>query len=291
MKTLPFLLIFAFFLTNVAHTQNVPYSIKRNIKHVTKDTSVSDSTKLDSIGELVVTAFGVPRPQIFFYAAGAFKGSGSNPDQETNSTSGEIGFTFVKYQRLFATLGFSLSTVGELDTRISKFGNALLMPGVGKNSFFGDFRKFDIYKNFGVGAEANWTVADWIWTTDSKKQTLAAAPILFKLFATWVPISPTADVSIESGNKFILAFDFGYSMRTLANEAAQNKDFLMDIFKTEKTTYHGIELGISARLNDFKVFSNLSYLFEGNNNIKVAGLTQLQVVFGVALSGNLIRIN
>jgi hypothetical protein len=120
-------------------------------------------------------------------------------------------------------------------------------------------------------ANATWRV------TDTAGGTVSASDLTLLTFggrAVWVPVNHPLD---DKGNEFSFTAELGYTLRSLAGDAASDKDFRTAALGSGGKVFHGPELVASIRLNRVTGTALFTYLglFGGP---KLRGLTGLQPV-------------
>jgi hypothetical protein len=217
---------------------------------------------------------------ILIFGNGGLRSSATSSNGSENPTNGSLGATFIISDKSELTVGYTINTFKTIKINTpDDFGNNLLIPDLGGRSFTLSGTHFFFNK---IGAYAEFLVADSKWEIDSV--TYETSPLSFKV---GIAIAPFGNIS--TGDNFIsLIFYAGYSNRSILGDLSNEEDIRAEFLGTTQKSFHGIEFGTSLLLNQTKVFVNVPLLFSKES---INGLTGGQVVIGLTISGDLLKIN
>lgn len=216
--------------------------------------------------------------EILIFGNGGLKQTVTGNNEEDNPATGSLGASFIVNGRSDLTVGFTINKLNSTLISDSKdFGSNLLIPDLGGTSFTLSWTRY-FYDKLGIYGEI--LVANSKWEIDSLEYN--ASPVALKLGGYIAPFG-----NLSRGSNFItLAFFAGYSSRSLLGNLTNEDSIRKQYFGTEKTSFHGLEIGANLILNKTKFFINLPILFADN----IDNLTGGQVNIGVTISGDLLKL-
>jgi len=217
--------------------------------------------------------------EILIFGNGGLKQTVTGSSTEDNPATGSLGASFVVKGRSELTVGFTINKLNATSISDSKdFGSNLLIPDLEGISFTLTGTR---YFNDKIGIYGEILVANSKWEIDSIEYN--ASPVALKLGAN---IAPFGDLS-RGPNFITFSFFAGYSNRSLIGNITNKDNVRKQYFGTEKTSFHGLEVGANLILNKTKFFINIPVLFGKD---KIDNLTGGQVNIGVTISGDLLKL-
>lgn len=229
--------------------------------------------------DLSVTSNGI---DIYIFGNGGIRSAATNENQNnTNSLSGALGVTFLQGKKTEFTLGYSVNDFTTISiSNTNEYGSNILVPDLSGRSFSATITHFVTDK---IAGNIEFQLADSNW--EFQDTTFESSPLSFKLNAVFAPFGNL----VEGGDNFItVAFTAGYSLRSLIGNIKNQGEILKTTFGTDKTSFSGIELGVSLVVNQTKVFFNVPIL---KSAIPVDGLSGAQAVIGATVTGEFLKFN
>lgn len=198
--------------------------------------------------------------------------------EDAASPSGSLGFYF-ETDRLKSNLYFSYNARQTLDMQsLSNFGNSLINPDRGGQSFTFSARG-SLVENFGF--TTSFSVSDQEWILNDT-ETVDASPIVSKIGFYLEPFRfNLTDNSVE----FII--DLHYTNRVISGDFG-NSDQVIEDMIIKRRGYNGWDIQANMKFNAVKVYVQ----FSGNTvrDLDIPGFSGHQVLFGVEVSGPLVKI-
>jgi hypothetical protein len=216
--------------------------------------------------------------EILIFGNGGLKQTVTGNSNEDNPATGSLGASFIVKGRSEMTVGFTINKLNPTLISGSKdFGSNLLIPDLEGISFTLSGTRFF---NDKIGIHGEILVANTKWEINSLEY--SASPVALKLGGYLAPFG-----NLSRGPNFItLAFFAGYSNRSLIGNLTNEDSIRKQYFGTEKTSFHGLEIGANLILNKTKFFINIPVLLGD----KIDNLTGGQVNIGVTISGDLLKL-
>lgn len=216
--------------------------------------------------------------EILIFGNGGLKQTVTGNNEEDNPATGSLGASFIINGHSDLTVGFTINKLNPtLISGPKDFGSNLLIPDLEGISFTLSGTR---YFNDKLGIYGEILVANTKWEIDSVGY--SASPVALKLGGYIAPFG-----NLSRGSNFItLAFFAGYSNRSLLGNLTNEDNIRKQYFGTEKTSFHGLEIGANLILNKTKFFINIPVLFGD----KIDNLTGGQVNIGVTISGDLLKL-
>lgn len=256
-------------------------------------TSISQVISPPIIFKKPITYSGEENPKpvwnFFLFGSGALRNSITDNTDNENPLNGSIAFGASNiYDNL--VVGFTINDIESktIDTP-EAFGNALVIPEIGGQSFSIEYSHFFASRNRalerkigiktkGVMGLTNWTISGEIFD---------AIPLLFQVLLSYQPFPDMEEFNNSTTNKLDLSFDIGPTTRTLLGGVTERENLLFDNFGSKKRNFVGLHVGANFTINNLTVFSNFMQFFQ---NEKIEGLPKSELVVGAVLSGNLIQL-
>jgi hypothetical protein len=215
--------------------------------------------------------------EILVFGNGGLKQIVTGNSTENNPATGSLGASFFINGKLDLTIGFTINRLNPTSINGSKdFGSNLLIPDLEGTSFTFSGTYFFYDK---VGIQGEILVANTKWKINSLEYN--ATPTSIKIGGYLAPFG-----NLARGSNFItLAFFGGYSNRSLFGNLRNDDDLRKQYFETEKTSFHGFEMGANLILNKTRFFINFPILFGD----KVDNLVGGQANIGVTIAGDLLK--
>ncbi len=217
--------------------------------------------------------------EIKLYGAGNVLGlvTGNNDIEETTAPTGSIGLNFTT-NKLTCDLFFSYNSKQKIEVNtLGQFGNTLMNPNLGGQSF--TFKVAARMKKF-YGLSTSVTVADNIYMLGDNE--IDASPFILRLGGYASPFI------FSTVNKINLTFDLHFTHRSILGDFSNEEQTIEDK-KILDRGYNGIDLSLNAFLNDVHIFVQFSFN-EKDNDFLIPGFSGTQVLFGLEVSGNFIKL-
>ncbi len=219
---------------------------------------------------------------ISLYGGGSLLGlvTGETDLDEATSPSGSIGLNLAT-NRITSSIYYSYNgrkTV-ELNS-IGQFGNALMNPDLSGHSFtFSALGR--IHRFFGISTK--FQIADNLWQIDNN-ETIDASPLIFRLGLYLRPFDFNSEE--QNKNEINLTFNVHYTHRSILGDF-NNNDQIIDGNTISSKGYNGIDFSINTYLNSVHIYVQFS---RNSNKDNIPGFSGSQVLFGINVTGNLIKI-
>lgn len=216
---------------------------------------------------------------------GHLYGGGSLLDLVTNgseaagsSASGSIGLTFSS-QRLFSNFYFSYGGGGDAAIEnMRQFGAALMNPRNQASTFSLSFLG-KLWRKGGFSVEGQLSDNDWL--IDST--TIDASPLLFRLGFYLDPFE-----FVFEDNKINLVFDAHFTHRVVLGDF-NNAERIIDNNLIRSRAFNGLDISANFYLNSVQMF--VKYNWNETQELEMPGFTGSQVVIGLNVSGELLKLN
>ena len=253
--------------------QNIPITLDVN-----KEKFDPDNDSLESASGPEKTYIG----ELFLFGAGSLL-SGDSED-ETNPISGEIGFIYRNNNLNELSMSFQINDNETIEPVGEGFGNALLIPGNGSNSFNLQYIRFSDFKSkikLGWGAGGFITNTTWKPGDEQKEQGVIIQPRLFLTHRNRLTLDS------DQLNAVIYSISFGYTARIIGGNLSQDETLLENAIGTNKTYFHGIEANFRFGFKNVYLKSDISFIAK-KSDIKINGFTGIQASIGVAVTADVL---
>jgi|GEM_PF-3815591 len=202
----------------------------------------------------------------------------NNPDVEQSSPSGSLGINF-NTEKISSNIFFSYNGKQQIDVnKIQQFGANLLNPNNSGQSLNLAFRA-KIHRNYGALLE--FSAVDSDWKIDSTS-VVDASPIITKIGGFVRPFI----FDLEE-NDLDLTIEFKYTIRNIVGDFA-NQERTIDQKMISNTTFKGFEAQLNLRFNSVKMYMQMA--MNNPEGIDIPGFSGNQLVFGIDVTGNLIKL-
>lgn len=218
--------------------------------------------------------------EIKVYGAGNVLGlvTGAEDSENNTSPTGSLGINFTT-NRLTTDLFFSYNSKQKVELNsLGDFGNTLMNPNLGGQSVSLK-SSARLYKNL-FGASILVSVADNVYVIDENE--IDASPFTFKIGGYINPFR----FSLE--NKVQITLDLNYTHRSILGDFS-NEDQTIDGNEILARGYNGLDLSLNSYLNDIHLFVQFSFN-EKDKEFLLPGFSGTQVLFGLEVSGNFIKL-
>lgn len=246
------------------------------------DAQVSNNTmitKMKATEVKVRTTSTAEKLEILIFGNGGLRSSVTGENGGENLTTGSLGASFILKGRTELRVGYTINSLKTITIgNIQDYGNNLLIPDLEGQSFTLGMSHF-FTGSLGVYGEV--LIANSKWKINNVDY--GASPVALKLGMEIAPFG-----NIVKGDNFIsFTFNAGYSNRSLIGTLANKDDIRDQYIGTKLKTFHGIEAGASLLINQTKVSISAPFFFSKES---IDGLTGGQIVFGVTISGDLLKL-
>jgi hypothetical protein len=167
---------------------------------------------------------------------------------------------------------------GEL-TNQRAFGNSILTPNSdfgGRINFKGYFRE-KLFWGLVSGFMVDFAGARLIWKDTVGTSEVSNLAYRFNLFHEFIPI--------KYRDKYSVNVSAGVHARNIAGDLRANPELQNRILGTNKRFFMGPNISVQARFKDIKAELTNSWLFVGDDQNSVNGLTQNQLIVSITYTG------
>ena len=218
---------------------------------------------------------------IELYGGGALLGiitADENTD-ETINPSGNIGLNF-RTNRLSCNFYYSYNGKNNIQVNnLSVFGNILSNPNrTGQSASFSVLARFS--KSWGLSG--SFTAVNNIWEVDNGT-TVDASPIYGAIGLYLRPFN----FESEGDNTIDFLCKAHFTHRSILGDFSK-ADQLIDSNIIKNRGYNGFEFSTNLLLNSVEMF--VKYTYNEVDDLDIPGFSQSQIVFGVNVTGDLIKI-
>lgn len=240
------------------------------------------------------------RKRVTIYGAGLAQGSTGENAKPTSVESGVFGAS-ISARNYDITAIFSLAS--SQDTVKSEYGNTLINPvGSGKSGAFKSFL-FDghyfLSNTLALHGYAQYAATTWSYSKESNGVTstenLPALCVGYGAGLTYFVAQPELiNDTTDSGSDKDIDFKFGINLglfsRLIRGDIAEakNDDHRLHMLGTATKSFFGGEAGIEVRFNSITASATVPWVWSSD---EVDGLTNTQLVIGLAIQGNLVQFD
>lgn len=217
-------------------------------------------------------------PVVLVFADGNIRGAARGESDASRVGTGSLG---VSLAASFATYVATVAIASTQDTVDANYGASLLTPASGQSLASA---LFDVHLQR-VPVHFYASVARSLWRVRTEPSVQTASATVVGAGALAYRYIALGDVG---GNQVGLKVEFGPSVRWLEGDVrSRSVELQEELLKTSGTVFPGLEAGVQISFGSVSGAAQLYRLWDPDDGVRVDGLTGLQLVAGLGVTGQI----